>query len=94
MLLQSPGSRGRHSLGTAPSGDRGQSHMAAPEGQTSPAGCFFSSHHLRMISWLSRALKGRLVMAQTADPGLGWQWVLPSIHSLLMFNNVSICHFT
>lgn len=94
MLLQSPGSWGSHSLGTAPSGD---SHMAAPEGQTSPAAWLFSLQNLRMLLWLSRALKERLVMAQTADPGLGWlpaEWVLPSIDSLLLLDNVSVSHFT
>lgn len=37
------------------------------------------------------------MMAQTADPGLGWlpaEWVLPSIHSLLLLGNISVGHFT
>lgn len=71
--------------------------MAAPEGQTSPAGSLFSLHNLRMLLWLSRALKERSVMAQTADPGLGWlpaEWLLLGIHSLLLLDHVSISHFT
>lgn len=71
--------------------------MAAPEGQTSPAGWLFSLHNLRTLLWLWRALKERSMMAQTADPGLGWlpaEWVLPGIHSLLLLGNISVGHFT